>query len=810
MTKQPTFLLRASFAALLLVLPGCSNKKAETLEQKQSPASVESEQKEQATQPYEVTESKAALEDYYKVEHIREWYPERVLPPPFDFEMDISTKSDIELWLLRNEIFARNGYLFDDAVLRGYFNMFNWYQPIFYIREFKVQLNAKEEAFVNKVKKREQELVQTRYVDLKGNALVHTDHIYNKMQFKAVPTALLDALATANFAIVPTDEQQLFYAYDNNHYQYIPNFITTDLYLQVMHKHFSSLLRDIEESKFSSSIKTILNGSYSESRAFEMRVKDDPKMLDAARWASTYLAIARSLISGNSSEVPEGMGRAYEDEMEKVLNGDGFGSEFLEDSLLQYSQFRPRGNYNDSDEMRQYFRCVTWLGLAAIHRNNDRQLMAAIIMAHSIRSNSMQLQAFNVFHEGVGFIVGDEDNVSMNDLMKWLNSNGPGDPSTLKNALPDARQYLDARPQGKINPKAATAALDVAIAAPTLLFFAGRYTFDAEILSKLVHVLKPVPKRPFPKGLDVFAALGVKEAETILLDEFQEGKNWEEYPVTLQHLKSRFQTFDGWDNNLYNKTMQVIRSLHADNAKFPGFMKTSAWSRKNLSTSLASWTELKHDVLLYSERPYAAQAGEGGGPPPPSHISYVEPNVEFWKNAISFIDLQQQTLGRLGLLTTHTQEVNKELRELASLLLLVSEKELAGKLISNDEFEELSWIGGRVESITFRIHKSYDHLPEKERMIALVADVYQVNNEYLEEAVGNADDIYVIAEINGKPYLTRGSIFSYYEFNSDGGPMTDDSWQAKVNAMQTPPRPSWIHHMVVNIRSLESKPQYAF
>jgi len=46
-------------------------------------------------------------------------------------------------------------------------------------------------------------------------------------------------------------------------------------------------------------------------------------------------------------------------------------------------------------------------------------------------------------------------------------------------------------------------------------------------------------------------------------------------------------------------------------------------------------------------------------------------------------------------------------------------------------------------------------LPEKERLVALVADVYQYNGEYLEEAVGMIDEIYVVTEINRKPCLTK-------------------------------------------------------
>ena len=50
-------------------------------------------------------------------------------------------------------------------------------------------------------------------------------------------------------------------------------------------------------------------------------------------------------------------------------------------------------------------------------------------------------------------------------------------------------------------------------------------------------------------------------------------------------------------------------------------------------------------------------------------------------------------------------------------------------------------LGGRIEYLTFRIFGS-DHLPEKERLVAVVADVYNYNGEYLEEAVGMIDEIY--------------------------------------------------------------------
>jgi hypothetical protein len=196
---------------------------------------------------YEVSDDKSALQRYYELEHIKEWYPERILPPEFNYDQDISKKSLVELWLLRNEIYARNGFLFDDAVLRGHFNEFKWYQPVFDVPDYKLVLNEREHQLVEKLLARESELTRERYVQQGDYQLINFSHVYNAMQFKAIPDELKRSLEVNNFAIVPAKNEQFFYVYDNNSYQYVPNFITTDFYLQVLHKHFSSLLQKIEE-----------------------------------------------------------------------------------------------------------------------------------------------------------------------------------------------------------------------------------------------------------------------------------------------------------------------------------------------------------------------------------------------------------------------------------------------------------------------------------------------------------------------------------------------------------------------------------
>src|SRR5690606_13155885 len=138
---------------------------------------------------------------------------------------------------------------------------------------------------------------------------------------------------------------------------------------------------------------------------------------------------------------------------------------------------------------------------------------------------------------------------------------------------------------------------------------------------------------PFPKGLDVFAAMGNAEAERILLTEYREADQWDAYPDSLQEMKRFVSSYSGWSDNMYSMTMDAIKTISHKDEHSPLFMQTAAWDRKTLVTSLAAWTQLKHDMLLYAEQPYAAQTGQGGGPPPPLHLSYVEPNVKFWEQA---------------------------------------------------------------------------------------------------------------------------------------------------------------------------------
>ena len=91
-----------------------------------------------------------------------------------------------------------------------------------------------------------------------------------------------------------------------------------------------------------------------------------------------------------------------------------------------------------------------------------------------------------------------------------------------------------------------------------------------------------------------------------------------------------------------------------------------------------------------------------------------------------------------------------------------------------------------------------------DRKVAVVADVYTANSgnnpdkSIMYVATGNVNTIYVIVEIEGKLWLTRGAVLSYREFDVPlGNPrLTDEEWQ---DMLEKDPRygvPEWIKEIV--------------
>jgi len=753
-------------------------------------------------------------------DEFKNYYGEPASAPPVDYAIDISNKTLPELRILENGIYARHNYLFEDAVMRGYFNQFQWYQPIFWDSAFKVSLNDSEKNFIEKISARESDLLRQNYKSIDGHKVANLDNVVNFIQFKYVSDTLKKHLASDGFAIVPAKNMQLFHVYDQNQYDAIPSFVTSDVYLQLMHIKYSNLIKYIEENYIIPELTQLLKSLYTESN--EMCRNKDERVRDAATFNTTFYAIAYYLICREKLPVPAKMSGIYNDEISKASQHSGGGSELLNDPYYDYSQLKPRGFYTKNEKLRRYFGSMKWLLTAPFYLDEDKKFSASVLSAQIIANGSIGgkslLNLFNSINDPISFIVGKPDNLFTNDMIQVLKEKNLLKASPIqvisKSNLAAIKDILLKRDPERIKRKGGTEKIQQKLAGTAMYFMPGRYNFDAEILQRLIEVTEPNPKRIFPKGLDVFAAMGDKEAENILLNRYHENKTWPGYSDTLHNLKRQFSGFNDWNLNAYNKSMQCLDILQKKDNTAPYYMQNQAWDKKTLNTSLGYWSELKHDVILYAKQP-GAECGEGGGPEPPVYPGYVEPDINFWKNCIALLDVTSDGLAKYNMTGEDFKNSTREMKNMAQFFLDISLKEIHGEVLTKKDFDTILWIGGKIEGLTQSIIQSgvneSDSGSDVDNYAGCVADVYTYQTACLEEATGWANEIYVVAEINGYLYLTRGAVYSYYEFpQSSDDRLTDEEWHEKMEKGDIPSPPEWMNSITAPIKPLTTLPWYTY
>lgn len=733
-----------------------------------------------------------------------------------DTNMDISQLSLCELRVLRNAFAARQGYLFNNSELRQVFNTTSWYDSLAWDRygnEEKrppIAYTPNETAFINKIKAREEQLVKQNFKTDKG--IVNMDNIINPFQLEVFPDELRSHLAKYGFGIVEADHEQLFQIYEKNDYCMFPNFVTTDLYLQLYHLFFDTMMRRVEEGKLSDVIASLCKQMHG--KMIKRAGTADKTLKDAAEWNAAYFAVGYQLMTGKSLAVSS----KYQNEVKTELNNckasENAFSTFLEytDIYFPYSLFRPRGHYTRSEKCEKYFRAMMWLQSVPFGTDKQKQLQRAALIAEEMMSDSNLRRAYDSVSEPITYLMGTPDNITIIQVGEIMKRQGVGVSQLLKNknAMQRFKKEVEAvgDKQTRIRPKFEYSSHH------KINFMPQRYQPDGEVMQEMVDCDNKPTKRDVPMGLDVMAALGSSAAERILINELKQDKQWELFVPNLQNMKQVMTTID-WNACVTNKWLDALNKLNtANDSRMPYFMKTPQWDKKNLNASLASWAELKHDAILYAKQPMVAECGDGSLPAP-QVVGYVEPNLSFWEKAVALVTDTRNVLKRYQLMDENIANILDAVGEQAQFLLNVSKKELAGQKITEEEYDQIRYIGATFEYLSLEMIKEPDQtlmgwsdVQGTDKAIPVVADVLTSNGNnnpepsILYEAVGPANEIYVVVEVNGLLRLMRGGVFSYREFKRpvDEQRMTDEEWQQKLKEYPSIGKPSWMEEIIVPIK----------
>lgn len=642
-------------------------------------------------------------------------------------------------------------------------------------------------------------------------------------KFTAEQKALL---AKNSFYAAPTDEQQLFFIYEQNDYKNVPSFITTDSVLQVYHIFYDFTLRNLESGKLYDVLGTLADSMIEESKSVGAQMKD-PKWKEAAAMNEVYFAVPASLLGRKVQLSPAKQRDILTKEINLVNKAPGRVMSALFPWKPDYSQFIPRGHYTRSDKLKKFFKAMMWYGYMPFPADAPDvgaptgfikggpawpQMRQAILWTKMLFDTEIggkpAIETWEHIYQPTAFYVGVSDDLTPHQFKAIMDRvyGKDADYSNLQDEAKLKKVYaeLTKLPRPRIDVMLQEMPNGVA-----LKFMGQRYIPDSEIMQRLVSW----PERPFPKGLDVMAVLGSTRAADILDNMYKEPLNWSEYLPERNKLVKEFKAVPDktWRSNLYWGWMWGLDSLlDTFGEGYPSFMRNQAWADKSLNTSLGSWAELRHDTILYAKQS-GIECGGDGEPPPPK--SYVEPNVEFYSRLLWLTKASRSGLKSRGLLTDEMTDKFSQFEDLLTFLRDISVKELTNKKISEEEYYRMKVYGADLEILTLSVIEGgasnwYEITSEADKDMALVADVHTSQDKCLEEAVGRASEIYVVVPIEGKLYLTRGAIFSYYEFqHPSSNRLTDEAWQKMLKTGGEPPLPAWMRSFLNGAKRTEEIPK---
>ncbi len=636
------------------------------------------------------------------------------------------------------------------------------------------------------------------------------------------------------FVVIPDDAIQMFYLYEeypDEGENPTPNFITVDSLLHAYHLFFDFSLRQVETKYLVGACLELTKLCAFHNDKFSKKLPDGP-LKEVARANVIYFSIAWSLVAGQEMtqflQSPEMA--IYEDEMKRIGAMAGRSKSPLMGNTVHYDQFRPRGHYTRSEDLKRYFRAMMWYGTIAMELGASKppetvtmHQLQALLITKILAGDDKARTLWAKIYEPTEFFVGGSDDIGYRQYVplarqvfgETLQLADLGDESKLDDFITAARRimpapkiapfFMDADSQGKLLRET------LAVQGRQFRFMGQRFIPDSYMLQNLVSPkVLPVPgtldARDMPIGLDVMSVLGSARGYGHLLDIYDQGR-YPHYKEQMAKLREEFFSYpeEKWWSNLYWGWLYSLEALLEPwGIGYPTFMQTDAWLDKELATSLGSWAQLRHDTVLYAK----PSGAEMGAAEPREVCGYVEPVPEAWGRLGYLAKLARDGLRDRGLLSSDMADAYDDFGGILAFLKDCAEKQLAGKTLSRDAYERIQYFGGELERLQLTIVRDVDdYIPahwyqiksETDRNVATVTDVHTSFGQCLQEAVGYGYRIYVVVpDPRGGVQVTKGGVFSYYEFAwpvSDR--LTDEKWLDMLKAGQAPEHPEWTQSFIV-------------
>lgn len=601
-----------------------------------------------------------------------------------------------------------------------------------------------------------------------------------------------EKLAQNGFVVFGDAGREFFEIYESNRYVPVASFVTVDSLMHTYHLYFAHLLKKIEKGYLSDCL-----GQLSK-RMLEDSIKEYDSLKgseweSAARRNVAFFTVGAKLLD-DKTEVNSDVKDIVEYELEHIYAAEMVdqtqiyeGMAGVQGAMEDYTQYKPRGYYEGDEELERYFRAMMWYGRIHFRQESEDLDRSALLMALALSEDEAAYGLWGSVYEVTSFFSGTSDDTGAYEyipLMKEVYGEGVLVNNLMKDqTLFDRFHAMTAQLRPPvINSIPIADGQDNVI--PGFRFMGQRFTIDAAIMQQLIYSnVKEAAdgsKRMLPDVLDVPAALDSDTALGIL-----EQNGVAEYPGYTENMGKLREALAAenkelWSASLYSNWLNTLRPLlDVKGEGYPMFMRSEEWQKKDLECFAGSYTELKHDTILYTKQ-VIAEMGDSYDESADDR-GYVEPEPLVYLRFKNLSDLTAQGLKSYGMLSEEEEENLSLLSEMADRLLEISKKELRDEVLTDDEYEFIRSYGGNIEHFWMETVKDMNDgewVSTQEAPAALVVDIAtNPNGEVLEAGTDDPSIIYVVVKVDGKLKIASGSVYTFYQFGWPmEGRLTDAEW----------------------------------
>jgi hypothetical protein len=411
-----------------------------------------------------------------------------------------------------------------------------------------------------------------------------------------------ETLAANGFVVVSSQIGQFHEAYSNvDLFARQPVFVTSDAAYHYWHLAFSKALRDTEQLVLLPILEDLalaLNQAALDQERALAGTAVEPDATSIVRYSELLLALL---------ELEDGpLDPLVEAELSLIRDHLGFDTSPTTGADVDYSLFVPRGHYTRTPELTRFFLAMSSLGLTAFLLREPDQTRTGLMLTAALTGSTELTEMWTQIYEPTAFLVGLADDFTPIEMAQVADEVDPAWRTSAERIdetfLADVVSGLFSLREVAIDPERAS-----------MRVMGARFVLDSYILDQLIFpsvssFVDGVPVGRFEASpLDVAAAFG---SDWAYQRQVEAGvpANYPDYDSQMDLMRGVVAGRVGsdWAGTVYDGWLHALQpAWSAHGAAYPDFMRTDIWAAKAHTAGFGSYTELKHDTVLYAKQAFA-------------------------------------------------------------------------------------------------------------------------------------------------------------------------------------------------------------